>query len=93
MKKILFIVFLLVASVCDTAQAKSKSDFYPNYEQTKHAPCYLKSNTDYKSCMGGCISDQSPDYIMQMCFSKCAKVANKRFFYCLLKNKYDGRIE
>ena len=93
MKKMLFIVFIiLVASICDTVQAKS-TNFYSYYDNYKNSPCYVKSNYDYKSCMGNCISDQSPDYIMQLCFSKCAKMANNRFFHCLLKNKYNERIE
>lgn len=93
MRKMLFIVFvILIASVSDAVQARS-TNFSFVEEQTKNSPCYMKANIDYKSCMGQCISDQSPDYIMHMCFSKCAKTSNNRFFYCLLKNKYNERIE
>ena len=83
MKKFI-VLFCLI--FCFTNNASGKV-IYPSIplipEPTKNV-CYDKSNNDYNMCMWGCISNQSPREIIELCSHKCFKITNNKFFNCLL---------
>lgn len=89
MKKLIVSFCLFAAtSIAYDAGAKTIAPLYEQKEDVVIKSCFKQSNIHYQTCMLGCVSSMSPDYIVEMCFKKCAKLINKSYLNCVLYKKY-----
>lgn len=79
--------FMLFSNIADA----KFNNFHLDENATKQPTCYKESNMMYNSCMRGCVSHMSPDYIVEGCFYKCIKPANEAYINCLRTGKFKER--
>ena len=84
MKKSIILFFLLLTIPSD-AQARTYNPLVFETKEVKTNNCFMNSNHIYNMCMMSCISPMSPREIMDLCWKKCARIANQKFFECVME--------